>query len=71
MNRKLLFGVSGLVLIAITVLVLITSAYSVHQTKTAIVWYCQKCTRRIAGTIFKRNIVDRQWTACLSLVELR
>ncbi len=38
MNRKLLFGVSGLVLIAITVLVLITSAYSVHQTKTAIVF---------------------------------
>jgi modulator of FtsH protease HflC len=38
MNRKLLFGVSGLVLIAITVLLLITSAYSVHQTKTAIVF---------------------------------
>jgi modulator of FtsH protease HflC len=38
MNRKLLFGVSGLVLIAISVLVLITSAYSVHQTKTAIVF---------------------------------
>ncbi len=38
MNRKILFGISGLVLIAITVLVLITSAYSVHQTKTAIVF---------------------------------
>ena len=38
MNRKVIFGVSGLVLIAITVLFLITSAYSVHQTKTAIVF---------------------------------
>lgn len=38
MTRKLLFGISGLVLIAITVLVLITSAYTVHQTKTAIVF---------------------------------
>lgn len=38
MTRKLLLGVSGLVLIAITMLVLITSAYSVHQTKTAIVF---------------------------------
>jgi membrane protease subunit HflC len=38
MNRKILFGISGLVLIAITVLALITSAYSVHQTKTAIVF---------------------------------
>lgn len=38
MKRKALLGISGLVLIAITVLVLVTSAFTVHQTKTAIVF---------------------------------